>query len=219
MYCARAGRTRASTRSPPNSGSRCGSTGRSPGGCCAREPGPHRRSWPQALRDLPVAGHTVRAARFTSGFDPHAVRPFAHGVGRRDLLIIPPRTETATAERVMTAAADPALHLTASALLQDAGGGTGRGRVTSTEQHRAPADDARPSRFRLAITCTGHQHRAGPAGQDMPRPGVWPRPWWSGWPRRGSDPPCVRVGVPIGVPYESSTCCPTKPNRRAGHAS
>jgi hypothetical protein len=45
---------------------------------------------------------------------------------------------------------------------------SGRGDVTSTARHvsrrRCPAH-----RFRLAITCNGHQHRAGPAGQDMPR--------------------------------------------------
>jgi hypothetical protein len=82
----------------------------------------HRSAWPQAPCDLPVAGHTVRAAWFTSGFDPHAIRLFAYGVGRRDLLIVPPGTETATAERLMTAAADPALRLTASALLRDGGG-------------------------------------------------------------------------------------------------
>jgi hypothetical protein len=82
----------------------------------------HRSAWSQAPCDLPVAGHTVRAAWFTSGFDPHAIRLFAYGVGRRDLLIVPPGTETATAERLMTAAADPALRLTASALLRDAGG-------------------------------------------------------------------------------------------------
>ncbi|MET9912302.1 DUF5994 family protein [Streptomyces sp. NPDC006476] len=82
----------------------------------------HRNAWPQAPCELPVAGHTVRAAWFTSGFDPHAIRLFAYGVGRRDLLVVPPGTGTATAGRLMTAAADPALRLTASALLQDAGG-------------------------------------------------------------------------------------------------
>ncbi|MFE7168946.1 DUF5994 family protein [Streptomyces sp. NPDC057616] len=77
----------------------------------------HRGVWRDAPCDLPVAGHTVRAAWYASGFDPHAVRLFAHGVGRRDLLVVPPGTEEATAERLMSAAADPAHHLTASALL------------------------------------------------------------------------------------------------------
>jgi hypothetical protein len=82
----------------------------------------HRSAWPQAPCDLPVAGHTVRAAWYTSGFDPHAIRLSSYGVGRRDLLVVPPGIEADTAERLMTAAADPALHLTASALLEDGGG-------------------------------------------------------------------------------------------------
>ncbi|MFD5855606.1 hypothetical protein [Streptomyces chartreusis] len=40
--------------------------------------------------------------------------------------------------------------------------------MTSTvRRHRA--DDARLTRLRLAITGTGHQEEAGPAGQDIPR--------------------------------------------------
>ncbi|MFF4257636.1 DUF5994 family protein [Streptomyces sp. NPDC001663] len=87
----------------------------------------HRDAWPEAPCDLPVAGHTVRAAWYTSGFDPHAIRLFSYGVGRRDLLVVPPGIEAATAERLMTAAADPARHLTASALLEDAGEGPSAG--------------------------------------------------------------------------------------------
>jgi hypothetical protein len=77
----------------------------------------HRDTWPAAPCDLPVTGHTVKAAWFASGFDPHMIRLFSYGVGRWDLLVVPPRTETATAARLMAAAADPALHLTASELL------------------------------------------------------------------------------------------------------
>jgi hypothetical protein len=77
----------------------------------------HRDTWPTAPCDLPVTGHTVKAAWFVSGFDPHVIRLFSYGVERWDLLVVPPRTETATAARLMAAAADPALHLTASELL------------------------------------------------------------------------------------------------------
>ncbi|WP_371127729.1 DUF5994 family protein [Streptomyces sp. KS_5] len=87
----------------------------------------YRSAWPQAPCELPVPGHTVRTAWFASGFGPHAIRLFAYGVGRRDLLIVPPGTERATAERLMTAAAAPAHYLTASALLHDAGGGRAAG--------------------------------------------------------------------------------------------
>ncbi|MDH6451647.1 MULTISPECIES: DUF5994 family protein [unclassified Streptomyces] len=77
----------------------------------------HRDTWRHASCDLPVSGHTVRAAWLASGFDPHAVRLFAYGLGRRDLLVVPPETAHATAHRLMDAAADPAHRLTASALL------------------------------------------------------------------------------------------------------
>ncbi|MFF9772666.1 DUF5994 family protein [Streptomyces sp. NPDC013978] len=77
----------------------------------------HRDTWPAAPCDLPVTAHTVKAAWFAAGFDPHMIRLFSYGAGRWDLLVVPPRTDTATAARLMAAAADPALHLTASELL------------------------------------------------------------------------------------------------------
>lgn len=76
-----------------------------------------RGAWPQAPCDLPVAGHTVKTAWFASGFDPYTIRLYSYGVGRWDLLVVPPGTEATAAARLMTAAADPALHLTASALV------------------------------------------------------------------------------------------------------
>ncbi|MCT9075129.1 DUF5994 family protein [Streptomyces fulvoviolaceus] len=77
----------------------------------------HRDTWSQELSALPVHGHTVRAAWRESGLDPHAIRIFAYGIGRRDLLVVPPGTGTAAAARLMSAAADPALRLTAGALI------------------------------------------------------------------------------------------------------
>lgn len=77
----------------------------------------HRETWPAAPCDLPVAGHTVKAAWFASGFAAHTIRLFSYGVGRWDLLVVPPRTGAGRAERLMAAAADPALHLTASELM------------------------------------------------------------------------------------------------------
>jgi hypothetical protein len=77
----------------------------------------HRDTWSVAPCDLSVTRHTVKAAWFASGFDPHMIRLFSYGVGRWDLLVVPPRTETATAARLMAAAADPALRLTVSELL------------------------------------------------------------------------------------------------------
>jgi hypothetical protein len=79
----------------------------------------HRDTWRQAPCDLPVTGHTVRAAWLTSGFDPHTVRLFAYGIGHWDLLVVPPGTDAAAAGRMMAAAADPALRRTATALVAD----------------------------------------------------------------------------------------------------
>ncbi|MFI9828111.1 DUF5994 family protein [Streptomyces sp. NPDC051913] len=79
----------------------------------------HRDTWDQAPYDVPVAGHTVKAAWLTSGFDPHAIRLFSYGVGHWDLLVVPPGTEASAAGRMMAAAADPALRRTATALLRD----------------------------------------------------------------------------------------------------
>ncbi|MEY9992937.1 hypothetical protein ABIE67_004969 [Streptomyces sp. V4I8] len=76
-----------------------------------------RGTWPEAPCDLPAAGHTVKAAWFASGYDPYTIRLYSYGVGRWDLLVVPPGTEAASAARLMTAAADPALHLTASTLV------------------------------------------------------------------------------------------------------
>jgi hypothetical protein len=126
----------------------------------------HRDTWSVAPCDLSVTRHTVKAAWFASGFDPHMIRLFPYGVGRWDLLVVPPRTETATAARLRAAAADPALRLTVSELLaaerhlhaedeavreqgrmeqwEGEGGAVGR-RGWSTE---APLGPALPSRIR-----------------------------------------------------------------------
>ncbi|MXM62206.1 hypothetical protein GR925_01765 [Streptomyces sp. HUCO-GS316] len=87
-------------------------------------------TWPEAPCDLPAAGHTVTAAWFASGFDPYTIRLYSHGVGRWDLLVVPPGTWVAVATRLMTAAADPTLRLTASALV-------------AAEQRRHDQDGAR----------------------------------------------------------------------------
>ncbi|WP_327594135.1 DUF5994 family protein [Streptomyces chartreusis] len=76
-----------------------------------------RGTWPEAPCALPATGHTVRAAWFASGFDPYTIRLYSYGVGRWDLLVVPPGTGAASAARLMTAAADPALSLTAGALV------------------------------------------------------------------------------------------------------
>lgn len=74
-------------------------------------------TWPETPCAPPATGHTVRAAWFASRFDPYTIRLYSHGVGRWDLLVVPPGTGAASAARLMTAAADPALSLTAGALV------------------------------------------------------------------------------------------------------
>ncbi|MFJ8931990.1 MULTISPECIES: DUF5994 family protein [unclassified Streptomyces] len=80
-----------------------------------------RGSWPKEPRILPVTGHTVTATWCVSGLDPHTIRLFSHGVGRWDLLVVPPRSTPDEAARLMIAAADPALRLTGTALMANEG--------------------------------------------------------------------------------------------------
>ncbi|WP_141753754.1 MULTISPECIES: DUF5994 family protein [Streptomyces] len=84
----------------------------------------HHGSWPHEPRVLSVTGHTVSARWYASGLDPHTIRLFSCGARRWDLLVVPPRSEAGAAARLMTAAADPALHLTGTALMatEDASG-------------------------------------------------------------------------------------------------
>ncbi|WP_428949901.1 DUF5994 family protein [Streptomyces sp. cg35] len=77
----------------------------------------HHGSWPNEPRTLPVTGHTVTASWYASGLDPHTIRLFSYGTGRWDLLVVPPHSEAGAAARLMTAAADPTLRLTGTALM------------------------------------------------------------------------------------------------------
>ncbi|GAA2436545.1 DUF5994 family protein [Streptomyces mauvecolor] len=74
--------------------------------------------WPVIPRRIPVTGHLVKAGWFKTEQDPHKLLVLSYGVGRWDLLVIPPQTSAAAAARLMAAASDPAgLALTASALI------------------------------------------------------------------------------------------------------
>ncbi|MFE2228317.1 DUF5994 family protein [Streptomyces kronopolitis] len=76
--------------------------------------------WPVIPRKVPVAGHVVGIGWFTAEQDPHKLLLLSYGVGRWDLLVIPPETGSATAARLMAEAADPLGTLTASALMNEA---------------------------------------------------------------------------------------------------
>jgi len=91
--------------------------------------------WPVIPRKVPVDGHIVKVGWFADEIDPHKVLLLSYGIGRWDLLIIPPETGTGAAARLMAAASDPDRPpLTASALIAADGGPHG---VTATE---APLD-------------------------------------------------------------------------------
>ncbi|WP_314174381.1 DUF5994 family protein [Streptomyces winkii] len=73
--------------------------------------------WPVIPRKVPVTGHEVKVGWFRAEQDQHKLVLLSYRVGRWDLLVVPPETGSATAARLMAAAIDPGLRLTASALL------------------------------------------------------------------------------------------------------
>lgn len=73
--------------------------------------------WPPLPRKVPVTGHVVKVGWFAAGLDPHKLLLLSRHVGRWDLLVIPPQTDPATAHRLMSAAIDPHMSATASALM------------------------------------------------------------------------------------------------------
>ncbi|GGP85111.1 DUF5994 family protein [Streptomyces melanogenes] len=90
------------------------------------------RHWPVIPRKIPVHGHVVKAGWFTPEVDPHKMLLLSYGVGRWDLLVIPPQTDEATAARLMAAATNATgPPLTASALISAE---YGPGAIPTTER-------------------------------------------------------------------------------------
>ncbi|MBO8203228.1 hypothetical protein JW613_33850 [Streptomyces smyrnaeus] len=73
--------------------------------------------WPVVPRKVAVDGHVVKVGWFRQEQDPHQLMLRSYHVGRWDLLIIPPGTSAAAAERLMAAACDPRIACTGSALM------------------------------------------------------------------------------------------------------
>ncbi|GGO58577.1 hypothetical protein GCM10012287_57040 [Streptomyces daqingensis] len=73
--------------------------------------------WPVIPREVPVTGHSVKVGQFKAEQDPHKLVLLSYRIGRWDLLVIPPQATAATAARLMAAATDTGLRLTASALV------------------------------------------------------------------------------------------------------
>ncbi len=74
--------------------------------------------WPVVPRRVTVGDRVLKIGWFTPELDPHKLLLLSYGVGRWDLLVIPPETDTAAAHRLMAAASDPdGPPLTATALV------------------------------------------------------------------------------------------------------
>jgi hypothetical protein len=73
--------------------------------------------WPVIPREVPVTGHAVKVGWFKEEQDPHKLVLLSYRYGRWDLLVIPPKANAATAARLMAAATDSWLGLTASAFV------------------------------------------------------------------------------------------------------
>lgn len=74
--------------------------------------------WPVIPRKVPVNGHVVKVGWFVAEQDPHKLLLLSGYAGRWDLLVVPPETDAASAQWLMSAAADPYHSATASALVE-----------------------------------------------------------------------------------------------------
>jgi uncharacterized protein DUF5994 len=71
--------------------------------------------WPAIPRKVPVYGHVVKISRLVAARDVHEVVLLSEYAGRWVLLVIPPETDVATAQRLMSAAVGPDRCATATA--------------------------------------------------------------------------------------------------------
>ncbi|MFF1440705.1 DUF5994 family protein [Streptomyces sp. NPDC058295] len=76
--------------------------------------------WPVVPRKVAVAGHVVNVGWFLSEQDPHELLLLSYRLGRWNLLVVPPRTDPASAAWLMSAASDPRGTSTASRLIEEA---------------------------------------------------------------------------------------------------
>jgi hypothetical protein len=76
--------------------------------------------WPVVPRKVAVTGHVVNVGWFLSEQDPHELLLLSYRLGRWNLLVVPPRTDPASAAWLMAAASDPRGTSTASRLIEEA---------------------------------------------------------------------------------------------------
>jgi hypothetical protein len=84
--------------------------------------------WPDAPHTVMAPGRVITVEPAGPGSGAHVITLDCGTVGRWVLLVVPPEEPAGTAARLLAAAADPALRLTASALL-------------AAEEHRPAEDD------------------------------------------------------------------------------
>jgi hypothetical protein len=110
--------------------------------------------WPVIPRKVPVDGHVVKVGWFTLEIDPHKLLLLSYGIGRWDLLVVPPEADAESAARLMAAASDDdGPPLTASALIAADAAEHGVAVVAVPEQ-AGPADPDHQA-VRSAIGSTG----------------------------------------------------------------
>jgi hypothetical protein len=91
--------------------------------------------WRPLPHTVHVNGRVVKVGWFTGEQDPHKILLLSYGVGRLDLLTIPPRTSQAAAARLMAAATAPTGTRTASALIAE------NSRADTGEDPDSPPED------------------------------------------------------------------------------
>ena len=79
------------------------------------------RMWPGLLKNVQTGKHVVRMGWFEDEQDPHDICLISMpGIGRWDLLVVPPELDPAIAARLMARAAAPGNMQTASSLIATA---------------------------------------------------------------------------------------------------
>jgi hypothetical protein len=82
--------------------------------------------WPDALQTVPAPDHVIEVVLSGEADEAHAITLDCGSVGRWELLVVPPDEPAGTADRLMTAAADPWNTLSAGRVLARVEGSVGQ---------------------------------------------------------------------------------------------
>ncbi|WP_182857614.1 DUF5994 family protein [Streptomyces durbertensis] len=94
--------------------------------------------WPVVPRKVAVNDRVIKVGWFADEQDPHQLLLLSYRIGRWDLLVIPPETGEAAAERLMAAACDPRIARTGTALMA----AESDGRLVASVAEVGPAGDS-----------------------------------------------------------------------------